>query len=593
MSVEQYGIATQLHLDPRIVSGQSTYTINKGGDDISYTRYSANSFSNSIIMFNVAVNNVQTFIDRKWILSVTAQFDFTGTPAPNSALMFPNAQMNGTDGLRWCPIQSNANSVQLQINGQQLAYEMGAWLEPLARYGFTKQAEDTFISTFPSMQDTFQTYSDGFNKVLNPLGEYGDNTTQQTRGAFSYNVISDTGTAASVVVTWHEPIMASPLVFTMKDHKALFSVNNIQLQLQLGEFSRMWSHDSTNGCTITTLTGRFTTTPELTLCTISPSPLFTPPPMQIYPLTNIVRYTTPGPTGVTYGQTFTIANQAIQLKDVPSRVYVFCRRTAASRTYDDTDTYCTLTALNIQFNNKSGMLAGASSKDLFMISARNGLQMSWNQWDNYTGSVMCVDFGKDIGLTGADAVGVLGTYNININCTFRSNYASATDVELTIVPLDEGVFTCDIGTSSSNTGMLTPQTVASSALENMPITSFADVHSFYGGSLGSRLTPFIRQASKAAYGAFKKYGPAIAKGAARGFLTKHAPGVYDALDAVHPGFLGDGYDGEGYSGGGPSGGYFGGAMIDDDDAQELLALPPPPRSRNGKRQQSNRPRYMK
>jgi len=46
--------------------------------------------------------------------------------------------------------------------------------------------------------------------------------------------------------------------------------------------------------------------------------------------------------------------------------------------------------------NKTGILSGMQPQQLYNISAENGINMSWGQWSKRVGSILCLNFGKDI-----------------------------------------------------------------------------------------------------------------------------------------------------------------------------------------------------
>ncbi len=46
--------------------------------------------------------------------------------------------------------------------------------------------------------------------------------------------------------------------------------------------------------------------------------------------------------------------------------------------------------------NKTGILSGFTSQQLYNISVENGVNMSWGQWSRRVGSILCLNIGKDI-----------------------------------------------------------------------------------------------------------------------------------------------------------------------------------------------------
>ena len=89
-----------------------------------------------------------------------------------------------------------------------------------------------------------------------------------------------------------------------------------------------------------------------------------------------------------------------------------------SRTFNDTDSYLGIEKISINWNNRSGLLASTTKNSLYSLSRKNGCYMSWNQWSaenmylssggittrqNGCGSIVCLEFGTDIGLLDVEA----------------------------------------------------------------------------------------------------------------------------------------------------------------------------------------------
>lgn len=93
-------------------------------------------------------------------------------------------------------------------------------------------------------------------------------------------------------------------------------------------------------------------------------------------------------------QTKTFSN--IILGQVPSKMFIFARPSNSALTEAISDGFACIESINFTIGNRSGILASASSQQLFQMSVANGLSMNWTEYSKRIGSVLCVDVGNDI-----------------------------------------------------------------------------------------------------------------------------------------------------------------------------------------------------
>lgn len=195
-------------------------------------------------------------------------------------------------------------------------------------------------------------------------------------------------------------------------------------------------------------------------------------------------------TNTTGGTVF--ASQTLQLNQIPDKLILYMRKSGASQSYADSDSYLPIQAISIDFNNNSGILSAARSEDLYRMAKDNGSNQSWSEWQGYQmssvtvsqsglsypsalgtgtitapafraiptcGSVVVLEFAKDIQLIeDFFSCGSLGNFNIRVNVTYKNNNPSliaGSAIELVMITMNSGVFVCERGTSSTYTGILT------------------------------------------------------------------------------------------------------------------------------------------
>ena len=171
-------------LDPRLNLHEYDQQINliqKGGGRYTYQIEPADSYSTSQVNFNITPPSTRTIIDRnikiRWFIEVS-------TDQPMNIGTF--------DALRQAPISSVIDILTVQINGTAISHSTADLLHAQLCYGVKMDDHNDKLSTFPSMPDTYQQYSDwavyGSGKC--PLKSYGENSSIPTRAGFVVQQIS-------------------------------------------------------------------------------------------------------------------------------------------------------------------------------------------------------------------------------------------------------------------------------------------------------------------------------------------------------------------------------------------------------------------
>jgi hypothetical protein len=262
------------------------------------------------------------------------------------------------------------------------------------------------------------------------------------------------------------------------------------------------------------------------------------------PRPNVIPYSTTG------GSTF--ISQTLQLNQIPDKLIVFVRKTLGTQNWGDSDSQLPIRKISINFNNNSGILASATSEDLYRMSKDNGSNQNWQQWVGFAnsrvsstaisavagaaggtgilakglgaalggnlvssgiwsaqtcGSMLVLEFGHDIQLVeDFFAPGSLGNFNIQLQltCDNQTNFsvgnnAGDVGVELVMITMNSGVFVCERGTSSTYTGILTRADVLEASEQDAYTRS--DVQRMVGGSFHdllksgvSKLAPLVKAA---------------------------------------------------------------------------------------------------
>jgi hypothetical protein len=128
--------------------------------------------------------------------------------------------------------------------------------------------------------------------------------------------------------------------------------------------------------------------------------------------------------------------QSVQVTSIPRRLYIFARDDDSVLNATSSDTFMSLAAgtnpLTLTWNNNQ-FFSQATAADLYNISVKNGCNMSYSQFTNFTGSVLCLDYGTDVGLMPDEAAGVLGNYQLGITCQFTNTRSTPITPTLYVV----------------------------------------------------------------------------------------------------------------------------------------------------------------
>jgi hypothetical protein len=299
-----------------------------------------------------------------------------------------------------------------------------------------------------------------------------------------------------------------------------------------------------------------------------------------YPYFDINKYATDTKSTLPYPSVAQIQSNNIQLSSIPRRVYVYARE--ENTTYyanpNKTDTFYAIDNINVQFENYTGLFGQATQNQLWEMSRKNHCNISWQDWSGRpyyseggatytvfdatsaapianifggTGSIICIEFATDIGLSDIDAPGVgNSSYNLQVQCQVRncdpSGAHDAVNVSLYVLVVSEGVFNImESGAAVTQLSILTQQDVLNA--RNSPFVDYNDVQDVNGGNFysglknfGNKLLPYAKKANQ-----YLKDKKIISKGAdALSYLPTRASPLLRGVSQVADAY-GYGYEDEG------------------------------------------------
>lgn len=459
-----------LTVDPRIdFSKDGVFAIGAAGERVTYRNIQTQNLSDS----NISITDKQSMgvaIASKWFMNVEFTINFSGTPANAASLI----QLGSNDAARFMPLTSITKTITVDLNDEKFTTGINDYHDALMRYNESADDMGFDLSTCPSFLDTYQSYADylSYGSALNPLGKYGENSVQEPlRGGFDYyNIVNPVGDGVnvrngSVTFRTREPILLSPLTWGHYNTKALVGIKSFAVNYDFdSNKSRIWSHNAANNVAGFAVTGVTVNTASLEMVYITPKstiPIF---PIQRYPLANVSKYTKAVSPSIAAGDSAQVTSDSMPLYGVPKRIYIFARKSNGTRTYNDPDVFAKISKLNLYFNNSDGNFSQATDFQLFQVSRENGYRRSFQAFSKYEGSVMCIDFSKDMPLLPAEGVGSNENIQFQYNLTLKNLSASTIEYTLFTMVVFEGLMTIRNGVIIREINVVTPKDIVDSSL---------------------------------------------------------------------------------------------------------------------------------
>lgn len=453
-SDELVGIKSTILLDNRqsmLYSDQGNeYLIKKSCQVVNPQIYKAQSVGNSQIAFQIQVPSKSVLVDTKAFIRVKALLTFSQVVDTLGAYVLPTApgvgltggQYNGVafGAMRATPLSSVTENLSVYINGVSISntvndfsqlYSLGLYTQDMNRLNYS----GSFSYGDKAQQYVGDSGQDAIGSSCNPFATYINSDGSATfRGDRFYNILTNPAavstvnpTVATMEVEWYEPVLSAPFNWNGRrsDGRALGGLNQLQFNWTLSNITRMWSGFQEP---LTPLDVSISiTAADMLLTMITPSPILGPLPSRLlYDCELLNNYKTEVSGAVaSQAERNDVVSNNIQLNVIPSKVVIYVSKNwsklSGSSIWATTDCLARITGINIQFNNVAGIFSQADEFQLYQISVRNGLEMSWPDWKVHRGSIFIADFGLDIGSSDVlSSVGVSGQYNFQAQVRFQN-----------------------------------------------------------------------------------------------------------------------------------------------------------------------------
>jgi len=564
--------------DLLLTTDKVRYAVFKGAQNITPSQYNAISKSSSSITFNVQLPSESTVFSRRIMVETKMTIAFSATPTGDMPVGQTIVNLGYASALGPFPFHSCCNTIQATINNNTVSQNQRDVMFQLLRFGDRREVA-RYNNATPTQYDSYWSYTDALGANNNPNSAWNDcelDQDFQPRGSFVIDAITGNTPKANagdndqrnitITFTTREPLMLSPFIWTdpESNNQGMYGVQTLNFVFNLGQANRAIRLANGNVGT----TGNFVANPwfnyvngsavvsdvvssQLLMLFLTRQPSNLVSARNVLPFAEYPRYlTTVAPAfdtgnGAIQTQTF----QSIQLNSVPDKLIVVARKVLASQSPCDADSFLPIKNINISFNNKAGLLSGATQWDLWRMSVESGSNQTWAEFSGRAvkssqagaatatslpasiplcGSVLALEFGRHIELDDVYAPGSIGAFQLQFRVQLENNTGldiAQEQYELVLITMNSGVFAIERGTSQTYTAILSRADVL--AVSSRPQYAKSGLARIVGGAVEDKMKMLARP----------------------------------LMDAVGMGMSGGGVSGGGLSGGGVSGGGMSGGKM--------------------------------
>ena len=324
-----------------------------------------------------------------------------------------------------------------------------------------------------------------------------------TRGGFPYEVLSNTATTAVVRFTSIEPMWLLPTLLPGQESTALINLNSLSVTMSLSSNANsLWSHSKGNGNagTISTISYNISAAPQFLCNYISPSQDQKIPDTISYNYSSITLQQFDNTTATAGNASDVITTNSQQLAFIPRRFVLFVKRTQGTQDVTTSDTFARIDSINMRFDNRN-LLSEANTQQLYMISKDAGLNMSWTQWNTYTGSVLILDVGKSVQLANlGDAPGIAATKNLQFTINFTNLSDQSIVYSAWLFTMSDGLMAVKPGLAFLQDTVLSTTDVLDAREDDTPAVVYEKSTDAFGGNIMGDL----KHAARVLHGFIKK-----------------------------------------------------------------------------------------
>ncbi len=551
-------------VDPILqVSDKLNYAVECSGQNVNVQDFVATSASTSSMTWNVVIPNDVTVISRKVMVTATIILKLSINAAVDPTL-FP-VSYGQSDALGPFPLHQLISTNQISFNSSIVTTNVSELMPVFLRQN-ASDAFNVYNDLCPTMFDTALNYADAQGTIQNVLSG-AQNTLMglglKGRGAHPVEFFTSTNGGTTLTpwapfaaagatpisdlycrFTTTEPVFCSPLLWGQPtaNLSGVYGINQMNVTFNIGNANRVWRKaypksgvTPVDGFNVSLFS--IDRSSKLTFNFLTPKPTQYLPVIVATPYYNFSRYVSPG-AAFNVNDSVTLTAQSLKLNQIPDRLFIYVRKSLATQNWYDSDFFLKINYVQIDWNNRSGLLSSADSSQLYRLSKEAFSNQSWEEFNGVTsvkvgsnsaadsnsglkmptsGSLLCLNMGSGVEIAEEFySPGSLGNFNlqVKVNCTWqqtstviptaivlgtpiaaRTYAVPPIQTELVIVTMDSGMLTCSRGTSNLYTGILTKEQVLDT-IKKDTYNSQNSVQRMVGGDMNDRTKFFASNVMK-------------------------------------------------------------------------------------------------
>ena len=559
-------IEKQAIFDARIVQLPSRYAVEKGALSLTNAPFNAISASTSQHTYQINVPSQNVFVDRAvdWDSDCFLAFQIAsaGLVEPIAAGL-PIVQVGRDLALCAFPLHELTQTMSCSINDTSVVINTDTVLHEVLR--LTDYKRNRLVRHCPTMLDRYKSYTESSGALNSPIqgyfeasasdevpnGAWGqlDFTNAQGvvltgNGSYTASVGGSSVTvnyvdgvpvrtsagaepaAYPLFVKFHssEKLVLSPFIFadSCEYETGLFGINNIQLVCNMktnparvlrlnSAFGRVYAAAGTPS--YNTNVANVFGTPKINVQFLTPSLDLPLPAKSSVPYTEFPRYVSTQ-SSIAAGNAIVpadtnIQSQTIVLPNIPDSLLIFVKPASfndgTAGNPQDADYYFPIKSIRMNFDNFAGLLSNQTPEQLYQLSAHNGLEMDWNEWNGVArnganggkiqtvGGFLVIKPGQDFGLQSGQAPSLIGNFTLQFEVTIKNFSAYAGPVQLFVIAVNSGFFESLAGSSRIIKGVLSEADIISAEpiMEMTRDNLKRIVGNGFFGTLGSMLSKAV------------------------------------------------------------------------------------------------------
>lgn len=356
-------------------------------------------------------------------------------------------------GLSQFPMMRIIKTLTVNINGQSIQREPSEYLNALSLYNDLTDPSFQSQYSFPDFFPEFNSTLDGNTAAgRNPLGVVGESEKYMSRAVVDSVNYSDVNGTVSATAT---PYLVLKALVRMALPISMFSA--LGEKVGISQLKRLDINISTenqhaklismfDSSPVDTVTASFYDTPYCTTYWKDPQSFITEGAStngklnrSIHPYNNMMPFTSHS-YEIKAGQSVVIPGSNIPLNKVPSKLFIFAEKDLTSSTPEsiakETTTFGYITDLSVSYMNSNNHFADFNDYDLHQMCARNGYLHDYYTSSLNVGSVICIDFAKDVSL-GELFIGEEAQSLLQVRATCKNLSTLDKKFRLRVVVVDE------------------------------------------------------------------------------------------------------------------------------------------------------------